>query len=118
MQKIDVTPSVAMVNACFEQAGPFAILYKGGTRIEAEPLEDGWRLRRFKHGVETSWVALYVQPDGEVWEIWAEGSEPIATQMARAIAPYHIRDERETEYYTAVMSVYGGKVSHILSVER
>lgn len=118
MQKIDVTPSVAMLNACFAQTGPFAISFKGGIRIEAEPLDDGWRLRRIKHGVETSWVALYVQADGDVWDIWAEGSEPIATGMARGIAPYHTRDEQETEYYTAVMSVYGGKVSHILSVER
>jgi len=118
MQKIDVTPSVAMVNACFEAGEKFAITYRGGIRIEAEPIEDGWRLRRFKHRVETSWLALYVQPDGEEWNIAAQGSEPIATAMAIAVGPYHVSDERETDYYAAVMSVYGGKVSNILSVER
>ena len=121
MQKIDVTPSVAMVNACFNSEEKFAINYKGGVRIEAEPLDHGaWKLRRLKHGIETSWIDILAYKDlgTSKLTIKVAGNESIATGMARGIAPYHESDNRPSEYYTAVISVYGGKVSHILSVDR
>lgn len=123
MQKIDVTPSVEMLRACFESDLPFRVSFKGGIKIQAQPLEHEfswkWRLTRLRHDTQTSWleVEIAVNPFAQ-WDFAITGDEPVAVAMAKAMCDYHKTDSHESWYMAHLVTLYGSKVANITSVER
>lgn len=124
MQKIDITPSVEMLRACFRMEQPFAIRFKGGihVNVETDEAENGPNLRyvlhRYNRGEKTSALTVDMKPTGRGWNVSIQGTEPLAVEMARGIWQYYKEEDDAAVYLAQVMTVYGGKTGDIVSVER
>ena len=123
MQKIDVTPSVEMLRACFESELPFRISFKGGIKVQAQPLDHDfawkWRLTRLRHDIQTSWLEIECSI-GRVdrWSFTVTGDEPVAVAMAKAMCEHHETDGNCSWYMAHLVTLYGSKIANIISVER
>lgn len=123
MQKIDVTPSVEMLRACFESGSPFRVSFKGGVRVQAGKSDAGftykWRLTRLRQDTQTSWLEIGIAGGyGGQWQFAVTGDEPVAVAMAKAMADYHRTDGNWSWYMAHLLTLYGGKIANITSVER
>lgn len=123
MQKIDVTPSVEMLRACFESEIPFRVSFKGGIKVQAEPLDADftwkWRLTRLRQDVQTSWLEIEIAINqSEQWDFTITGDETVAVAMAKAMCEHHKTDGNGSWYMVHLLTLYGGKIANITSVER
>ena len=120
MQKIDITPSVEMLRACFETRQVMNIRFKGGILVKIVPTIDGaWNLYRHKNDMQTSCVMIDAKPRPEGGlQILTDSPEPLVREMAGAMIPYHENDRSAGEYLAHLMTLYGGRVADITSVER
>lgn len=124
MRKIDVTPSVEMLHACFRTAVPFSVRFKRGVRIGVEYSDDpeggdyGFVLRRYNREEETSWLSAAFEGYGESTSVRLDASDPLVREMARGIWQYRKRDEDVAPYLAQVMAVYGGRTGDIIGIER
>lgn len=123
MQKVDVTPSVEMLRACFESEIPFRVSFKGGIKVQAEPSDTDfthkWRLTRLRQDTQTSWLEIGIASDYDgKWQFLVTGDEPVAVAMAKAMRDYHKTDGNGSWYMAHLLTLYGGKIASITSVER
>lgn len=120
MQKIDVTPSVEMLRACFRSEIFFSVYYKGGINILAEPTVGtmGWKLTRFKNGKQTSWLELGMDETKEDLHLKVNSDEVIIAEIARGAWQYQNRQDEFAVFLVQVLALYGGKTGDITSVER
>lgn len=80
--------------------------------------ELGWKLTRFKQNKETSWLSVNFEKQQHGWELIHTSNEPIVAGLAIGAWEYQEPSNTFEVYLAQLMTIYGGRVADITSIER